>query len=125
MTTTQENVISKVDRDVFERALAIMLKHRELIYRGDFKRRLDEREEPWDAIGRHAALVCQVESMGLKAWQVAPCEVEINEIDAPGYEHRRTRHASLTLERLLNGGLSRYEPDPPAALERIEGESAA
>jgi hypothetical protein len=63
--------------------------------------------------------------MGLKAWQVAPCEVEINEIDAPGYEHRRTRHASLTLERLLNGGLSRYEPDPPAALERIERESAA
>jgi hypothetical protein len=46
-TTTQENVISKVDRDAFERALAIMLKHRELIYRGDFKRRLDEREEPW------------------------------------------------------------------------------
>jgi hypothetical protein len=52
MTTTQENVISKVDRDAFECALAIMLKHRELIYRGDFKRRLDEREEPWDAIGR-------------------------------------------------------------------------
>ena len=73
----------KVDHDAFERALAIMLKDRELI-RGDFKRRLDEREEPWDAIGRHAALVCQVESMGLKAWQVAPCEVEINEIDAPG-----------------------------------------
>jgi hypothetical protein len=121
--TTTTHAISEVDQDAFERALAIMLRHREL--GRDFKRRLDEREEPWDAIGRHAALVCQVESMGLKPWQVAPCEVEINQIDPPRDEHRRTRHASLTLERLLNAQLSRWEPDPPAALARIECESAA
>jgi hypothetical protein len=53
--------------------------------------------------------------MGLKPWQVAPCEAEINQIDPPGDEHRRTRHASLTRERLLNAELSRWEPDPPAA----------
>jgi hypothetical protein len=118
MTTTQENVISKVDRDAFERALAIMLRHREL--GRDFKRRLDERREPWADIARHAALSCQTQAMGLKPWQVAPCEVEINQIDPPGDEHRRTGHASLTLERLLNAELSRWEPDPPAALARVE-----
>jgi hypothetical protein len=122
-TTTQENAtISDIDRDGLERALAIMLKHREL--GRDFKRRLDE-GEPWADIARHAAVSCQTQAMGLKSWQVAPCEVEINQIDPPGDEHRRTRHASLTLERLLNAELSRWEPDPPAALARIERESAA
>jgi hypothetical protein len=116
-TTTQEKAtISDVERDALERALAIMLKHREL--GRDFTRRLDEGREPWADIARHAALSCQVASMGLKAWQVAPCEVEINQTDPPGDEHHRTRHASLTLERLLNGGLSRWEPTPPAALAK-------
>jgi hypothetical protein len=118
-TTTQENVtISDVDRAALERALAIMLKHREL--GRDFERRLSERREPWADIARHAALSCQIASMGLKPWQVAPCEVEINQTDPPGDEHHRTRHASLTLERLLHGGLSRWEPDPPAALAAVE-----
>jgi hypothetical protein len=120
---TEAIVISKVDRDAFERAIAIMLKHRELSR--DFKRRLDEQREPWADIARHAAVSCQIQAMGLKPWQVAPCEAEINQIDPPGDEHHRTRHASLTLERLLNAELSRWEPDPPAALARIERESAA
>jgi hypothetical protein len=116
--TTTTHAISEVDQDAFERALAIMLRHREL--GRDFKRRLGEGREPWADIARHAALSCQLQSMGLKPWQVASCEVEINQIDPPGDEHHRTRHASLTLERLLNSSLSRYEPDPPAALARVE-----
>jgi hypothetical protein len=116
--TTTTHAISAVDQDAFERALAIMLRHREL--GRDFKRRLDETREPWADIARHAALSCQTQAMGLKPWQVAPCEVGINETDARGYEHRRTRHASLTLERLLDAELSRWEPNPPAALARVE-----
>jgi hypothetical protein len=71
-------------------------------------------------IARHAALACQIESMALKPWQTVPCEAEVHQIDPPGYAHRSTRNASLTLERLLNAGLSRYEPDPPTALARVE-----
>jgi hypothetical protein len=115
--TTQANAISDVDRDALERALAIMLRHRER--GGDFKRRLDERQEPWADIARHAATSCQIASMGLKPWQVAPCEVEINQTDARGYEHRSIRNASMILERLLSAGLSRWEPDPPGALARV------
>jgi hypothetical protein len=116
-TTTQENAISDVDRDALERALGIMLKHRELS--GDFRRRLDEGREPWADIARAAALSCQLRVLAIKPWQPAPAEVEVNQTDPPGYEHRRTRHASLTLEKLLNAGLSRWEPDPPAALARV------
>jgi hypothetical protein len=64
-TTTQ---ISKVDRDAFERAITIMVKHRDLSR--DFKRRLDEQRQPWADIVRHAALGCQIQTMGLKPWQV-------------------------------------------------------
>jgi hypothetical protein len=124
-TTTQENAISEVDRDAFKRAIAIMLRHKERIYRTDFKRRLDQRQEPWVDIGRHAASAVQSESLGLKPWQVAPCVAELNTADAPGFEHRCTRNASLILERLLNAGLSRFEPDPIKAIERVERERAA
>jgi hypothetical protein len=119
------NEINEVDRDAFERAHALMLRHKERIYRTDFKRRLDERQEPWADIGRHATSICQIESLGLRPWQTLPCEAEINETDARGCEHRSTRNASMILERLLNAGLSRYELDPPAALARVERESAA
>jgi hypothetical protein len=48
------------------------------------------------------------------------CNYEINQIDPPGDKHHRARHASLTLERLLHARLSRFEPNPPAALARVE-----
>ena len=121
-TTTQENAISEVDRDAFKRAIAIMSRHKERVYRTDFKRRLDQRQEPWVDIGRHAASAVQSESLGLKPWQVAPCVAELNTADAPGFEHRCTRNASL---RFWNGCLtpgSAVEPDPIKAIERIERE---
>jgi hypothetical protein len=85
--TTTTHAISEVNQDAFERALAIMLRHREL--GRDFTRRLDE-GEPWADIARHAALSCQIASMGLKPWQVAPCEAEIT---------RSTRPATSTAGR--------------------------
>ena len=121
MTTTP--AISEADRSALQRALDLMLRDREL--GADFRRRLDEGEEPWADIAAHAAVACQIASMGLKPWQVAPCEVEVNQTDPPGDEHHRTRHASMILERLLNAGLSRYEPNPPTALARVKRERAA
>jgi hypothetical protein len=92
-TTTPEIEINEVDRDALERALGLMLRHREV--GGDFRRRPDEGQEPWADIARHAATSCQTQAMGLKPWQTAPCDVEVNETDPPGYLHCRTRHASL------------------------------
>jgi hypothetical protein len=115
--TTTPDEISELDREAFEHAIAVMLRHHERIYRADFRRRLTEAKGA--NIGRHAASVCQCEELGLKPWQQAPCDVEPGETDAPGFEHRGTRNASLILERLLSAGLSRYEPAPLEALARI------
>jgi hypothetical protein len=122
--TTTPDEISEVERDALERSIAVMLRHRERIYREGFKRRLTEAKEPWSEIGRHAASTCQCESLGLKPWQMVPCDAEPGEIDAPGFEHRRTGAASALVGRLLAAGLSRYEPDPLGALEAVERASA-
>src|SRR5438105_10164815 len=122
--TTMLDEISEVDRDAFERSIAVMLRHHERIYRVDFKRRLDEGKEPWSEIGRHAAYVCQCYALGLKPWQQAPCDVEPGDFDAVGFEGRSTGAASVLVARLLAAGLSRYEPDPVNALARVEAERA-
>jgi len=118
--TTTPDEISEVDREAFERSIAVMLRHHERIYRTSFKRRLEEAKEPWANIGRHAASVCQCEVLGLKPWQQAPRDVEPGESDAPPFEHRRTAAAAAILARLLAAGLSRYEPSPVEALARAE-----
>src|SRR5437660_12618874 len=82
-----------------------MLRHRESIYRRDFRRRLATKESR-DEIGRHAAYSCQVGSLGLKPWQVAPCDVQPGWIDAPGFEDRCTAAASALLARLLAAAAS-------------------
>jgi hypothetical protein len=119
MTQAATTPISEVDRDCFERALAVILRHREPIYRLNFKRRLDEREEPRDAIGCDAAKILQQESLGVAPWMTAPHATEIGATDARGCEHRCTRTASRTLELLLNAGLSRYEHDR-ARIDRLK-----
>jgi hypothetical protein len=105
-----ESDLSEVDRAAFARAIDIMLRHHERIYRIDFRRRLATKESR-DETGRHAAYACQVGSLGLKPWQVAPCDAEINTTDAPGFEQRCTEAALAILGRLLAANLSRFELD--------------
>jgi hypothetical protein len=114
-TTTD---VPETDREAFERAIAVMLRHRERIYRTSFRLRLDEAKEPCAAIGRHAASICQCDALGLKPWQMVPCDAEPGEIDPPGFAHRCTGAASALVARLLAAGLSRFEPDPINALAR-------
>jgi hypothetical protein len=113
--------LSALDKDALERAIAIVLRHREPIYRREFKRRLNERQEPWFKIAVHAANVCQCE--GVPPWRVAPHQVEPDDRDAPGFEHRGVTAAARLLARLLAAGKSRYEPDAEV-LKRIASEGS-
>jgi hypothetical protein len=117
---TTKAKFSDVDRDAFTRAIDTMLRSPESIYRKDFRRRLSERKERWEDIGRHAASVCQCRALGLDPWEVAPCEAEPNQGDMPGYEHRHRAVASALVGRLLAAGRSRFEPDPIGTLAEAE-----
>lgn len=118
MAKTRASKLSDVDRDAFTRAIETMLRSPEAIYRNDFKRRLSTKES-WEKIGRHAASVCQCRALKLAPWQTAPHQAEPNQVDEAGFEYRGTAVASALVGKLLAAGLSRYEPDPIGALDRV------
>jgi hypothetical protein len=73
--------------------------------------------------GRLASYHCQYRALQLKPWEFPP--IWIDDISATLKEppEFKDRHrAAKLLQRLFAHGLSRYEPDPVAALERAEAE---
>jgi hypothetical protein len=75
-------------------------------------------DEPWEDVGRFCSYAAQDKSLRLKPWEVSPCQV--HDLDtalaAPPEDHRGFRRAAELLKRLLDAGLSRFEPNPLAAL---------
>jgi len=56
-------------------------------------------------------------------WPEGTCnEVVRSALREPFNDLRGAREAAELLQRLLRAGLSKYEPDPVAALERVEAE---
>jgi hypothetical protein len=99
-----EAPLTAVDREALQRA--------EVIARRDDPtraRQLDEKLERGEApseVAAFAAHVCQIRALHLRPWQRSPAMREPDD-DGPG---------GRVLRRLLAKGLSRYEPDPLAAL---------
>jgi hypothetical protein len=66
----------------------------------------------WGHVARFAAYVCQSRSLKLAPWDLPPSAVSENDgstVDAA---------AVALLRRMLKAGVSRYHPDPLAALAR-------
>jgi hypothetical protein len=80
--------------------------------------------EGWQRAAEFAAYCCQCRTLRLKPWQSPPCSSgpHNNVDDFPGAGRAA---AAQLLKRLLDAGLSRWEPDPIAALERVEAAKPA
>lgn len=75
--------------------------------------------EPWLEVATFAAYCCQTERLNLRSWQPPPCwmgdDKPVDDCPTAG------RVAAWTLRRrLIAAGLSKFEPDPPAALHEAE-----
>jgi hypothetical protein len=70
--------------------------------------------EPWQAVAMFAAGCCQCVSLKLKPWESPPAEVI--DIDHPGDSERV---AAKLLKKMLDCGVSRWHPDPQAALAQF------
>jgi DNA-binding IclR family transcriptional regulator len=93
------------DRDALEAAVDIVRKHRER-----WREFLDlVRERGWDEASLVAAIDCQVRAMRVAPWR----EAEVPCLASP----RGRSRASRLLRRMLKRGISRYHPNPLAALE--------
>ena len=82
--------------------------------------------EPWFTVAKFAAHSCQETALRLPPWQCwPPCAVEVDDDDEPGLERRGIRNSAALLRRMSTLGISRWHPDPVAAIETAEAERAA
>ena len=122
MTTRRRQVdeLSAVDREAMARAIEILRREPARDNQLDYKLK----HESFEAVGGFAAYSCQCNALSLKPWQVAPASVaSAADIAAwsGGDDIHGWRAAALLALRLQSVGLSKYEPDPLSALERVEG----
>ena len=85
--------------------------------------RIDEMiaEDGWLEAAKVAARCCQVDALHLQPWEWwPPWVVEVDEVDEPGYETRGIRQSAALLRRMLSLNISRFHPDPLAAIEAAE-----
>jgi hypothetical protein len=79
------------------------------------------KEETWEKIAKDAAWHCQIRSLNLNPWESAPCEIHDPDNLTPGHNPHAAeedRKAAQLLKRMLAKGISKWHPDPIAALEQ-------
>lgn len=109
--------LDEVDLDALQRAMD--LARRDPDRAGQLEEMLKDR--PWDDVAKFAAYVVQGQSLRLRLWESPPCHGYIRSPDGRGgFKTVRDDKAGALADRLLAAGLSIYEPEPVAALERAE-----
>jgi len=120
VTTTSIADIAKVDLDALRRAMDTARADPETA------EQLDDmlQERTWFDVAAFAAYSCQFDALRLMPAHTPPCWSDENGDDEEFREKHRERNymtrevdARRLLRRMLAAGLSRYEPDPMAALE--------
>ena len=110
MPTTK---LSRIDRDALERAL-VMACRESPEQAAHYEEML--RHKPWQEVCESAVYSMQLKTLRLKPWQCPPCDCRSDEI---GLGYGNSRGEVLLRRRMLKAGVSLYEPDPIAALEKI------
>jgi hypothetical protein len=117
---------TRADDEAFTRAIAMARRERP-----DAAQEVDDRlaREGWRKTGESAAYGQQCRTLSLKPWEWPPCWIGDEDLRAarsPGPDdHSHWRAAAKLVEELIKNGLSRFEPDPIRALERVKAERAA
>ena len=76
------------------------------------------RNEDWETVAEFCSYSCQMNSLNLKPWEISPCEIDNPDDpdDLPRPYEGRYEAADL-LKRMLAAGVSKFHPDPLAAIE--------
>jgi hypothetical protein len=97
--------LDAADRDALERCMGIAKRDRAEQLEGKLVQ-----GDSWIEVAEFASYSCQIRALNLKPWQSPPC-TEDEDDPTP-----RDRAAQALLRRMLRAGVSRYDPDPLAAL---------
>jgi len=115
--TTQ---LSDVDRDALTRAIAMARTYPNRGEQVDWKIEYDG----WLDTAKFCAYLCQSRNLRLEIQEFPPCWL-LDVDDTAGPAFKRKPEAAKLLRRLLTAHLSRFEPDPIAALAAAEKLQAA
>ena len=114
-----EDGLHPVDKDALERAIAMTRANG-----GPSAVQIENklRDEPWEQVARFAAYCRQCDSLRLMPHQSPPCWIHDMEATlAAGDDGIMGKYAAAKLlQRMLDAGLSVYEPDPIGALEQTK-----
>ena len=77
------------------------------------------KDEPWERVARFAARCCQSRMLNLPPWDLPPCSVSEDD------DSESDAEAVKLLRKMLAAGVSRYAPDPMAAIEAAKPKGAA
>src|SRR5215472_11309874 len=103
--------LTRVDLNALERAIAMAR-----LESPGRSQQLDDKlaNEPWQRVAEFAAYCCQCDNLHLKPWQPPPCWVNDLVADIQRGDDGIHGHyaAARLLQRMLDHGISRYEPDP-------------
>jgi hypothetical protein len=84
------------------------------------------RTRAFEEVGCFASYHCQTRALGLAPWQRPPCLIEDPQAGLRGPDDLSGRHnAARLLRRMLKAKVSRFHPDPMAALAQAEKKPAA
>jgi hypothetical protein len=100
-------MLNKLDQAALEQAWIIARRDPDRAEQLDAK--LKE-EKSWFGVATFAAYCVQCDTLGLRPWQEPPCVADEND------PHERDKEAQDLLRRMLSAGVSRYDPDPRAAI---------
>ena len=107
--------LAEHDRDALQRCMEIASSKD-----GDRKEQLDSMlaTQSWIDVAMFAASVTQSRSLALKPWHEPPSICDEHD------ENERDKQGQALLRRMLAAGISRFEPDPLAALAEAETRKA-
>jgi hypothetical protein len=114
--TETETDLAPVDRVALECCLEIAMKE-DTVTRRQLQVMLTDR--PWTEVATFASYCCQSHALNLKPWEYPPCWADDDEANPDGRSPMcKTKEARALLLRMLAAGISRYDPDPMAALAK-------
>jgi len=99
--------MNPIDRAALEQAMKIAMADPD---RADQLNSMLE-DDPWEEVAAFAADCCQTDALKLKPWDEPPCAAWADD------PNERDKGAQKLLRKMLAAGLSRYHPDPMAALK--------
>ena len=116
--------MTDLDRDAFARAIAQMQAEAAGSHGRQLIDALLAKGQSFAETGETACYFCQTKALRLKPWQSPPMYAAAR-TDGHDNGSGGWKVAELLAHRLLAAGLSRFEPDPLGALERVERERVA